>query len=203
LNTWATTGNMLQSQSLFQLALLPNGQVLAAGEALGIGPLATTEIYNPTTGTWSATGNLTTRRADYALSVLPKGKILLAGGVTTVHLYGTTNSAEIYDPATGTWSLTGSMGVPRFADTGVQLPDLRVLVAGGQSSEDLGCPPCGNLQSSAELYDLGSGTWLSAGKMASVRAYQYATLLPDGEILQAGGRIMTGGGTATAELYKP
>ena len=44
---------------------------------------------------------------------------------------------------------------------------------------------------------------LPARDMTSVREYQFATLLPNGEVLEAGGAILTGGNTATAELYKP
>lgn len=302
-NTWTLTGSMALGRAMFTAILLSNGQVLAAGGYFGMFPTAKAELYNPATGTWSATGSMNVARENYALAVLPGGQILVAGGATAQRFLGVTNSAEIYNPSTGTWtrtgsmstarqgatatllpsgkvlvaggskfinstayataelfdpstgtwsltgtmnvrraqhiatllaanglvlvagggdgytfytntaelynpssgtwSLTGSMSVARFGFAGTQLTDHQVLAAGGQSTQNLGCPPCGNLQSSAELYDPPSGTWLSAGNMTSVREHQFAVLLPNGEVLEAGGAILTGGNTNTADLYKP
>lgn len=301
--TWTETGSLLLGRSEFQAALLANGEVLVAGGYYGEFPTAEAELYNPATGTWSGTGSLNVKRENYALAVLTNGEVLIAGGATSERFLGVTNSAEIYNPstgtftrtgsmnvarqgatatllsngkvlvaggskfingdaiagaelfdpstgtwtltgtmnvarsqhiatllaanglvlvagggdgytfytntaelynpATGTWSLTGSMSVARFGHAGTQLPDRQVLVAGGQSTQNLGCPPCGNIQSSAELYDPASGNWIPAGNMTSAREHQFATLLPNGEVLEAGGAILTGGNTATAELYKP
>jgi hypothetical protein len=39
--------------------------------------------------------------------------------------------------------------------------------------------------------------------MNSVREYQFAILLPNGKVLEAGGGILTGGATASADLYQP
>ena len=139
--------------------------------------------------------------STFATLLAVNGLVLVAGGGDGYQFY--TNTAELYNPATGTWSFTGSMSVARFGHRGTQLPDHQVLVAGGQSTQNLGCPLCGNIQSSAELYDPGSGRWIPAGDMTSVREHQFATLLPNGEVLEAGGAIRTGGNTATAELYKP
>ena len=133
--------------------------------------------------------------------VAANGLVLVAGGGDGYTFY--TNAAELYNPSSGTWSLTGSTSVARFGFGGTQLPDQQVLAAGGQSTQNLGCPPCGNLESSAELYDPRSGAWLSAGNMSSVREHQFAVLLPNGEVVEAGGAILTGGNTNTADLYKP
>jgi hypothetical protein len=39
--------------------------------------------------------------------------------------------------------------------------------------------------------------------MSSVREYQFAILLPNGKVLEAGGGILTGGATPSADLYTP
>lgn len=57
------------------------------------------------------TGSMNVPRSNHTLTLLPDGRVLAAGGVTTSAVV--TSTAEIYDPATGTWTLTGSMMTPR------------------------------------------------------------------------------------------
>ncbi len=45
--------------------------------------------------------------------LLPSGKVLVAGGVNAAYL----SSAELYDPATGTWTVTGGMATGRSSHT--------------------------------------------------------------------------------------
>src|SRR5438105_1762049 len=51
---------------------------------------------------WSYTGSLNTPRSGHTATLLPNGKVLVAGGYSG----GPLDSAELYDPATGTWSVT-------------------------------------------------------------------------------------------------
>jgi len=56
------------------------------------------------------------------------------------------DAAELYDPATGSWSVTGSMNDPRLGFTLTLLPDGQVLAAGGDggtSTAELYVPPTG------------------------------------------------------------
>jgi Kelch motif protein/galactose oxidase-like protein len=202
--TWTRTGSMNVARQGATATVLPNGKVLVAGGSVFINgdALTSAELYDPSTGTWTLTGSMNVRRSQHTATLLAaNGQVLVAGGGDGYQFY--TSTAELYNPSIGTWKLTGSMSVARFGHAATQLPDDDVLAAGGQSTQNLGCPPCGNLQSSAELYVPSSGTWVSAGNMTTVREHQYAVLLPDEEVLEAGGAAPNGGNTASADLYKP
>ena len=89
-------------------------------------------------------------------------------------------SAEIYDPALGTWSLTGSMSTPALphGHSAARRPGARQRRFATSNS---------GILASAEIYDPALGTWSLTGSMSTARAYHTATLLPDGRVLVSGG----------------
>src|SRR5262245_4562485 len=73
-------------------------------------------VVQPSAGqsaTWTATGNLKTARHQHTATLLPNGKVLVAGGFLQNGATRTLSSAELYNPATGTWARTGSLITPR------------------------------------------------------------------------------------------
>ena len=132
--TWTATGSLNTARFDHTTTLLPNGMVLVAGG--GFGSLASAELYDPASGTWTATGSLNTARVSHTATSLPNGMVLVAGG------YDNSNprrfiylaSAELYDPASGAWTATGSLNTARYAHTATLLLNGMVLVAGGSGS---------------------------------------------------------------------
>jgi N-acetylneuraminic acid mutarotase len=127
---WSATGNMNNARANQGSALLKSGKVLVVG---GDGSLTSTaELYDPATGQWSTTGAPGARVA-FSTTLLNTGNVLVAGGqVGHYPNVGTTSSAELYDPSTGTWAATGSMTTSRMFQTAALLQDGQVLVAGGE-----------------------------------------------------------------------
>jgi Tol biopolymer transport system component len=203
--TWNRTGNLNIGRGFHTATLLPNGKVLAAGgdiadpSGLGFdGPRAgnSAELYDPTTGMWSATGNLNTERALHTSTLLLNGHVLVAGGVGDFGDGRVTNSAELYDPATGTWSNTGTLNTGRDFHTATPLPGGKVLIAAGFFVA--GFP---NITDSAELYNPVTGTWSHTTSLNSGRRFHTATLLLNGKVLVAGGSGFNA--PNSAELYVP
>jgi len=206
--TWAATGAMNVARSGQTATLLPDGQVLVAGggcNGSGYGcdagsfeaALSSAELYNPATGTWTKTGSMRDGRQDFTATLLKNGQVLAAGGFNNCDddFCSDINTAELYNPATGKWTLTGSMQGAREQQSATLLPDGQVLVAGGLNEGGFCCSQFE--YSSAELYNPATGTWAPTASMAAKHAGQTATLLPNGWVLVAGG------GTAVAEIYEP
>jgi WD40 repeat protein len=147
-------------------------------------------------GSFSASGDMTSARYFQTSTLLPSGKVLIAGGRDDLLSGNTYASAELYDPATGIFTATGSMTTPRFAHTATLLPSGKVLILGGSDGT--------NALVSAELYDPDTETFsLTAGSMTDARFYSTATLLPNGKVLVSGGLIGSYTVLHSTELYDP
>ncbi len=114
--------------------LLLNGKVLVAGgdDSSGL-PVASAELYDPSTNSFSFL-QMTVARAMFTATRLPDGRVLLAGGDSGSVQDGVsiTSSTEIYDPVTGLFSPTGPMTIGRRHQTATMLASGRVLIVGGE-----------------------------------------------------------------------
>ena len=199
---WEFTGNLNVARDYQTATLLSNGKVLVASGATN-GPQAfqypqitSSELYDKATGTWTLTGSLTDARVLHTAALLLNGQVLVAGGWPNhTHTGGALATAELYDPATGNWTPTGSMNIRRVYHTETSLFDGRVLV--------VGCFTDG-FTNTAELYDPATGNWSFTGSTNTPRfGFHTATLLPNGMVLVAGGYDTNGHISANAELYDP
>ncbi len=215
--------------------LLPNGKVLIVGGLQRNGVMQpTAEVFDPASGRFAPSGKLQVARGWGATAVrLANGKVLVAGGSSGTCGSCSLSEAELYDPATGVFSSTGSMSIPRASAVSVLLPNGDALIAGGAEANtaELYHSATGTFsrltgmhvsdpiqavllrngrvlvigESGAELYDPSSQHFVPTGAMALPRKKFGAALLPDGRVLIAGGQIggAWGNMVASTELYDP
>ncbi|WP_434391364.1 Ig-like domain-containing protein [Melittangium boletus] len=169
--------------------LLAQGLVLVTGGMTS--PLA--ELYDPATQTWTRTGNPGTPRRRHLALRLDDGRVLVAGGYNPALSYNPLASAELYDPATGTWSPTGAMTRERTNFAGVVLASGNVAVFGGTSTSSA-------TLASIEQFDGVSHQWSAVGSMLKSRSNHGAVLLDSGRVLLTGGWPLVQG-SGNAELY--
>jgi hypothetical protein len=138
-------------------------------------------------------------RQGQTATPLPNGQVLFAGGWRVGD--DPTRTAELYTAGSGSFTLTGNMGIGRRYQAAAMLLDGTVLVAGGLNGDD-----------SAQVYDPSTGafTWTS-NNMSEHRDHPTATLIlntetsADTRVLIAGGIQTNSGSTGgkRLELYDP
>lgn len=195
-NTWSRVGDLKAPVSGAAAVQLTDGRVLIAGGSV---PLAqpvqlpdgstgyfgftnSAEVFDPQTNEWTMVGAMNVARGTPALVALPGGKAVVVGGCAFATKRfdsgGALGSAEVFDPATRTWTVTGTLPAPRCGADGVLLHDGRVLVVGGATS---------NFQQAyvndTVLYDASTGRWSPAG--STVSGASAPSVLADGRVFVA------------------
>ena len=235
--TFALTGDMNAARFVTGAALLKDGNVLVAGDKsverydpttgtftlmngaptygsaiallngkVLIGDPDAAQLYSPATNSFETvqTGNpVGTYRADPA-TPLSNGQILFAGGALDAYGEVATAKATLYDPRSG-FQDAGQLHQVRSYHTTTLLKDGRVLIAGGYNGD--GPDSTTGIFSSTELYDPATNTFTNLPNMTRQRDAHTATLLQDGRVLIAGGRIDYARGIVinegSAELFVP
>ena len=190
----ATTGNMVYVHASHTATLLNTGKVLVVGWGNVIA-----ELFDPSAGTFTATGSMVEGRVSHTATLLSSGKVLLTGGIQGAPPATTVLAeAELYDPATGSFSQTlGSLATARQWHTASLLSNGEVLVTGGMVDNS------GTATATAELYDPMTEMFTATtGSLTTARALQTATVLKNGTVLVVGGENANSP-LATAELYDP
>ena len=180
------------------LVLLAATAVLI-GSLLGDGPRTL-----PLVGTFTRVGPMALQRIgeDILAVGLADGRVLVLGGQTGGNDQRDIRKAEIFDPATGKFTATGTLHEAHGQLTSTTLlADGRVLIAGGWHPTGAGVASVG-----AEIYDPGTGEFTATGEMVMPRYGHTATLLDDGRVLIAGGDVTISGHDSKrppAELFDP
>ena len=199
-------------------ALKGSSQVLIAGGSDGstvgtlphdvLAGIATAEIYDASSETYTCVGGVSSTppvcndsmvdgRYNHVAVALADGEVLFAGGIDSTG--AVTTSAELYNPATGKFTATGSMNIPRqeFAGALFTAGPLsgQVLISGGVDDK-------GNFLASAELYDPASGKFTPTASMAETRFDHVESVLRSGP--NSGSILVVAGtGDQTTEIYDP
>ncbi|MCB9876013.1 MAG: hypothetical protein H6835_00290 [Planctomycetes bacterium] len=215
--------SMSVARALHLTVQLNDGRTLVIGGADQNGNvLSSCEIYDPATNSFSTTGSMGTPRILHAACRLADGRVMTCGGTSTLApdltaaVLGTLNTAEIYNPATGTWSGTANIGGYRLAPALTLLSTGQAMVSGGvQITFLFGFPIGAGTTTAAQRWNPATGTWGSAASMSVARAGHHfnQVTLNDNRVLMTGGTflsltslsplVVSTGTIAGAEAYNP
>ncbi|MFE8595794.1 Kelch repeat-containing protein [Archangium violaceum] len=191
-DTWSSTSPMTTARFNHTSVLLDSGKVLVMGGNMLMnrsGPIGNmTEVYDPDTGTSSIPGGQFWPRSRVSATVLYSGKVLVTGGyLWLTDPANASSEANLYDPATNSWSFAGLLSKARHGHSAIRLYSGLVLIVGGIGG--------GN---TVELYNPYTGQFSVGPPLPFDETFFFfsATLLYSGEVL------VTGGG-GKAALYDP
>ena len=228
------TGGLNVPRAYSSVTLLANGKVLVAGgqERAPDGNTQTyadAEEYDPATGIFTFTGSLNEHRSGHIALLLPNGKVFIVGGgqITTPGFSEDVYIVELYDPASGDFSVIGETASFRLIG-GLLLNDGKVLLLG--DAPEIFDPATGSFSPTedmitkhgastttllpdgtvmvaggvrdrgVELYDPLTRTWRSTFELPEHRQQHTATLLPSGDVLIVGGSVLAQDGMGSTDL---
>jgi len=198
--TFTPTGSMHTPRGYFAAVLLKDGKVLVLGgssngqRAGGTVEEKTAEIYDPSTGRFSPAGDMSSPRNKLGAALLPDGRVLVVGGQAGGPFGARLATTEIFNPSSGSFSPGPNMNFQRFKnrDGVVPLKNGLILLSSGAEQP--------------ELYDPAANSFLpTAGEKLDSFYFSTSTLLPNGQVLIAGGygRDAGAGALNHAWLYLP
>jgi hypothetical protein len=174
-----------------------DGKILYAGGAYTTNSAEIIDL-NVATPAWRATASMANARRHLNLTVLPTGEVLATGGVAGTTFNDVTrgvHAAELWNPATGTWTTLASSAITRgYHATSILLPDGRVLHSGG--GDGAGAPQ----QNNAEIFSppyLFRGARPTIGSVPDHVAYgaEFRVATPDAGAVTSVSLIRTGAAT--------
>jgi hypothetical protein len=183
---------MNQGRWLHTATLLNDGRVLIVGGRdnnctgnCDVYSLRTAEIFDPSTGLFTPTADLHISRYGHTATLLPDGRVLILGGESTEVIEDGSDevkTTEIYDPASGQFSLGPELILGRSSHTATWLNCGKILLAGGYRVSGFGTER-------TEIFDPSTGTSMEGPAMSEFHIRGTATKLPSGEVLIFAGSL--------------
>ncbi len=192
-NTSMLADTVAKGNEVSPITMLYNGKVLMTHRP--------PQLFDQNTLQWEPTGDFVQGNrmpngdhSDHEIVLLPEGNVVAIGYKSfSPGLYG--NMVEIYNPASGTWSL-GTNNTPiRSRTKSILLPNKKILVLGGEKENPADPTPVNAYKytSLAHYYDPYSNTWKQLRNMNYAREYHAtAIVVPDGRIIVTGGEGQPG-----------
>jgi N-acetylneuraminic acid mutarotase len=201
-DTFTAVANLLGPRAGHAAATLPDGRVMVVGGTTNFtdlttaitGVLNTVELYDPITNSWAAGPVIGGRRLLPGLTRLNTGRMMVSGGIDVTVLFGfpvavtSTNKAQLYNPATNSWSNAANMpsGRAYHQDNQLTLADGRVMLSGGVLVPDLVNAANAASIANADLYNPATNTWTGT-TMSRARTAHSAVQLASGRVIVCGG----------------
>jgi hypothetical protein len=209
-STFAAGPDMTVPRRNHVVTMLKDGRVLVTGgiqlRGTGFGASPNTEFYDPAANQFLQGNLMNTGRWLHTATLLADGRVLLVGGRDNncsnpgaCSIYSL-STAEIFDPATGRYTSTGSLNISRFGHSAALLDDGRVLILGGETTENIGNT---DQVTSAEVYNPATGTFAPFGHTIFGRGFHALAKLNNGKYLLAGGYNENGSPSPTTEIFDP
>jgi len=143
---------------------------------------------------WRAAAPMNVARAFSAVATLDNGSVLVAGGYAGNVANSSLNSAEMYDPATNTWTIVAPMPVGTAGARAVTLSNGNVLVAGGLGNS--------GILTACELYNPKANSWTVTGNLTKATFDEQIAELNNGGVIVVGGDF-SGGENNVTQIYNP
>lgn len=175
--------------TIVQLVVTPVGGLLATNLAWWVGSKGDVAFAHSTAPVSPAMAGpkMLVGRQEHTSTLLQDGRVLVVGGLAIDEPYlSRTTTAEVYSPQDEAFSLTGSMTAGRASHTATRLDNGKVLVACGTRQTWDPANSTNSLET-AEVFDPASNTFIVAASLEVHRAQHTATLLPNGDLILAGG----------------
>jgi N-acetylneuraminic acid mutarotase len=186
-NIWTPAGSNATARLSHSFTALADGRGLVVGgkPTVFAGGVATAELYDPVTNSWTPAATSGTPRADHTATLLGDGRVLVVGGCASGSPCASPlGAAEIYNPATNSWTPAGTLNQPRAEHSATLLANGKVLIVGGLSV--CNSQVCNTL-ATTELFDPATNSFTPGPVLPQGRLEHSATLLASGNVLLAGG----------------
>lgn len=179
---WQKSGSLILARQRFNVALLPNNEVLIMGGMLQNGVITnTTEIYNPITRQTRQGEPMNQPHGECDVITRADGSIVIVGGIYDYGTEKVTNAVELYDPVLQQWTVIGSLLHGRRQHCAIALNNDEILVVAGLGSKLLQLK-------SAEIFTISTGTSRAVGSVPDFVNNARISRSKDSSILLFGGR---------------